>query len=152
MSEKFKKEDLRLFIRHPSDIPIEICSADISLPKEKILDNISVGGLSFISNMPFEENSVILIKIPLVNPVFEAKGMVIWCNNENQSYDIGVAFIETKDAFRIRMVEQICHIEHYKKEIQEKEGRLLTGREAALEWINKYAGSFQKEISEEIKK
>jgi hypothetical protein len=54
-----------------------------------------------------------------------------------------VEFIESKDAFRIRMVEQICHIEHYKNEIREKEGRLLNGREAALEWINKYAGSFE---------
>ena len=55
---------------------------------------------------------------------------------------MGVSFVDPDDAFRTRMVEQICHIEHYKKEILEKEGRELTGEEAALEWIKRYAGRF----------
>jgi hypothetical protein len=40
------------------------------------------------------------------------------------------------------MAEQICRIEEYKKEIREKEGRLLDGTDAALEWIRKYAKDF----------
>ena len=42
----------------------------------------------------------------------------------------------------MRMVEQVCHIEHWKKEIREKEGRELTGEQAAMEWIKKYAKDF----------
>ena len=35
--------------------------------------------------------------------------------------------------------------ENYKKEILEEEGRVLTGEQAAIEWINKYAKDFDKE-------
>jgi hypothetical protein len=40
------------------------------------------------------------------------------------------------------MVEQVCHIENYKKEVYQTEGRLLTAEEAAVEWIHKYASQF----------
>ena len=40
------------------------------------------------------------------------------------------------------MIEQICHIEHYRKEVERLEGRALSAHEAAGEWISKYAGDF----------
>jgi hypothetical protein len=40
------------------------------------------------------------------------------------------------------LVEQVCHIEQYKKEVFLKEGRLLSGDEAAAEWIEKFANQF----------
>jgi hypothetical protein len=40
------------------------------------------------------------------------------------------------------MVEQICHIEAYRRNILQTEGRVLDGRSAALEWIDKYAADF----------
>jgi hypothetical protein len=43
---------------------------------------------------------------------------------------------------RARMVEQVCHIENYKKVVYQAEGRLLTAEEAAMEWISKYASQF----------
>jgi hypothetical protein len=36
----------------------------------------------------------------------------------------------------------VCHIENYKKEIYQTEGRVLSPEEAAMEWINKYAAQF----------
>ncbi len=41
-----------------------------------------------------------------------------------------------------RMVEQICHIEQYKNEILKAEGRQLDSKQAALEWIQKFASEF----------
>jgi hypothetical protein len=38
------------------------------------------------------------------------------------------------------VVEQVCHIENYKKVVYQAEGRLLTAEEAAMEWIGKYPG------------
>ena len=149
---KHEGGEMRTYIRHPSDIPIEIHSENKDETKEESLNNVSVGGLAFQSEVPFDENSVVSVRIPLVQPIFEAKGKVSWCRKEDDHYDVGIEFIETKDGFRVRMVEQICHIEHYKREVKEKEGRSLSGREAALEWISKYAGSFQNEILREIEK
>ena len=40
------------------------------------------------------------------------------------------------------MVEQICHIEQYRREVLKKEGRRLSSEEAASEWIVKYASDF----------
>jgi hypothetical protein len=122
------------------------------VPKEGSICDVSAGGLAFFSENAYEPNTSLKIKIQLVNPVFEAGARVVWCNRSGNLYEVGVEFLETKDAFRIRMVEQICHIEHYKNEIKEKEGRLLNGREAALEWINKYADSFERLASAQSEK
>lgn len=40
------------------------------------------------------------------------------------------------------MVEQLCHIEHYKAEVLAREGRQLDGEQAAREWIRKFAHGF----------
>jgi predicted ATPase len=141
-------ENMRTFIRHPSDIPIEIHSEGGAPETERHLNNVSAGGLSFKSAAPLAERSIITVRISIVKPAFEATGRVVWCRQENGIYDIGVEFTETRDVFKARMIEQVCHIEHYKKEIREKEGRELSGREAALEWIDKYAKKFQAETIE----
>jgi hypothetical protein len=37
------------------------------------------------------------------------------------------------------MVEQICHIEHYRRAVRESQSRTLSSQEAAIEWIECYA-------------
>jgi len=132
----------RRYIRHPADVPIYV-SSPVSLPdKERALSNISFGGLCFSSEVPFEYGTVIAIKISYVRPPFEARGRVVWCARKAASFDVGVEFDGEGDAFRARMVEQVCRIERYKEEVLKNEGRELTGTQAALEWINKYAEKF----------
>ena len=140
MSEK--KVTKREFIRHSTDMPIEIQMDAVVSNAKEYLSNISTGGLCFKSKVRIEENSIIDIKIPLTKPIFEARGKVVWCRKTGGSYEVGVEFIDRNDAFRVRMVEQVCYIQRYKDEIFAKEGRSLTGTEAALEWINKFAGKF----------
>jgi hypothetical protein len=134
---------MRSYIRHPSDIPIEY-QADSNEPmcgKER-LNNIGNGGLSFTSENALHEGTVVTIRINYVSPQFEVRGRVAWCHRENDHFIIGVSFMEEADLFRFRMVEQICHIEHYKSKVQAEEGRSLTGEQAAREWIKKFAGKF----------
>ncbi len=134
---------MRSYIRHPADIPIQIDSQqaanDVAF---KQLSNVSHGGLAFESPEKMTRGSVIKLRITLVEPEFEAEGIVTHCSHEQDHYVIGVEFIHRDDLYVARMVEQICHIEHYRKEIAEREGRHLTGQEAAREWIDKYAASF----------
>jgi len=148
---------MRSFIRHPSDIPIEIHpfhgaareQVTTAVREREYLNNVSTGGISFKSGIPLQMDAVVTIRIPVVKPAFEAKGKVVWCHKENDHYNVGAEFIELRDMFRARMVEQVCRIEHYKKEIYEREGRALSGQEAALEWIRKFAPSFQDDVVEE---
>ncbi|MCB4791349.1 MAG: PilZ domain-containing protein [Elusimicrobia bacterium] len=135
-------ENKRKYERHNLEIPIKIQLGDIVFDKTEYLNDISMSGLSFKSKSPIDKETIIYIKIPLLKPVFEAKGKVVWCKKAEGYYNVGIKFIEIADSFKLRMVEQICHIEKYKKEICKNENRQVTGEEAALEWIRKYAKSF----------
>jgi Tfp pilus assembly protein PilZ len=133
---------MRNYIRHPSDIPIEIKAENAPSGEIDKLNNISHGGLSFYTENSVNVGIIIRLKIPLIDPSFEVYAKVSWCIPHNHNYNIGVEFIDINDAYKTRMVEQICHIEKYKKDILEKEGRKLSGQEAAHEWIVKYADEF----------
>ncbi|PCJ18370.1 MAG: pilus assembly protein PilZ [Gammaproteobacteria bacterium] len=133
---------IRNYIRHPSDIPIEIHASDLKSPNTLNMVNISIGGLSYQSDYFIEPGLVISIRIPTISSQFEVNGEVTWCRKSDDKFDVGIQFNEQHDLFSTRMIEQICHIEHYKRLVEEQENRILTGEEAALEWIEKYAATF----------
>jgi len=133
---------MRKYIRHPATIPIFYDQIDIAAKRKDLLKNISLGGLCFQAKRAIGEGTVLLIQIPLITPIFQERGMVVWCQQTNSHYDVGVRFMAKESNFRIRMVEQVCYIEKYKQDLVEKEGRELSSEEAALEWIRKFARDF----------
>ncbi len=133
---------MRQYIRHPSDIPIDYILNQGEIQKKENVNNISQGGLSFRTTVNIDPGAAILIRIPIRKPTFEAKGMVVWCRKANKHYDVGVRFADRNTELGIRMVEQVCYIEQYRREILQREGRKLSGEEAAVEWIKKYAKDF----------
>lgn len=133
---------MRSYIRHPSDIPIEFQQGSVATAATQTLVDVSCGGLSFVTQSPIETASVITVRICYVEPAFEAPCRVTWCRRGQDEFLIGVEFLHAEDEYRARMVEQVCHIEHYKKEVLELEGRVLTGEQAAREWIRKFAKDF----------
>ena len=52
------------------------------------------------------------------------------------------ATVATQDDFQTRMEAQCQQIERYRLEVLRNEGRELSQDEAALEWIERYAESF----------
>ena len=135
--------NLRSYIRHPSDIPISIDSIDSQARQlRQQLSNVSQGGLAFESTNSMEAGSIIRLRISLVQPEFIMEGVVTHCDKEEDHYIIGVKFVRPDDQYVARMVEQICHIEHYRKEVALREGRKLSAEQAANEWIEKFAASF----------
>ncbi len=148
----------RQFIRHPSEIPIEysITQAPLCYNMDTV-SNVSEGGLSFHSTTYIEPQQWLHLYIPIDENYFEADAQVKWCRaqcsphkaqqQENTSYDVGVSFRNSEEAFSARMVEQVCYIEEYKKRVEEKEGRQLSSDQAAAEWIEKYADDFPSVIN-----
>ena len=133
----------RRFIRHTADVPLEIRAVPGSAPVVQQGTNVSEGGLAFVADACLDPEETIEIRIPEVDPPFEAHGRVVWCRPEDDGrYLVGVQFLDATDTFRARMVEQVCTIEKYRKDVQEQEGRELDPQEAAAEWIQKYAGRF----------
>ena len=48
-----------------------------------------------------------------------------------------------QDAFRLRMEQQCHQIKQYRQSMLRECGRLLSPDEAALEWIERYAATFE---------
>jgi PilZ domain len=134
---------MRQFIRHPADVPIQIRSDTGGAYAGRAAENVSYGGLAFSTDAAIEPDTLIGLLIPHVQPPFEVSAArVAWCRHEGERYLIGVQFPDSEVAFRVRMVEQVCHIKNYRKLILEHEGRELTTEEAAVEWMGRYASSF----------
>ena len=140
------KTTIRKFIRHPTDVPIQVSLDWVEDDNDDTVDqtitNVSLGGLAFVSSKPLEVLQRVRVSIPVLQQDNHLVGNVVWCEKSGQAYEIGIEFERSRDVFRLRMIEQICHIEHYRKEVEEREGRKLNSQEAAKEWISKYAGDF----------
>jgi len=144
---------MRNYIRHPADIPIELIpetnplalsqSVDDEMKIER-MENVSFGGLMFQSAIPYTQNRSMRVKINSIQPEFEAHATVSWCRRTGRSYLVGLEFTDDETEYKVRMVEQICHIMHYRNRVLEKEGRSLNNEEAAKEWIEQYASEFPK--------
>ena len=132
----------RRFIRHPADIPIEFSATDGEPVSRAHARDVSFGGLAFQTDHCPGKGTIIHLRIPTVSPSFETRGVVVWCQRLGERYEVGVRFLDSSEAFKARMVEQICHIEQYKRDVLQREGRKLSGGAAAREWIEKYAANF----------
>ena len=133
----------RKYIRHPSDIPLKYALIDNPRQAAKATKNISFGGLSFSAHQALKVDSWLTISIDLYNNHFEMDAQVCWCHALNNAcYDVSVNFSDNLDAFSARMIEQLCYIECYKRQVLKNEGRKLTSDEAAKEWIEKFATEF----------
>ena len=137
---------IRRYIRHPTDVPIrvtlDVVDDDSDDSDDETLTNVSLGGLSFVSKQSLQVDQIVRVSIPVLKKDNHLSGKVVWCEQSQNGYEIGIEFEGSKDVFRLRMIEQICHIEHYRKEVKLAEGRELNSEEAANEWITQYAGDF----------
>ena len=93
-------------------------------------------------HLPLEVLERVTVIIPVLNRNNQLSGNVVWCEKTDRGYEIGIKFERSRDAYRLRMIEQICHIEHYRKEVERLEGRRLDSQQAAEEWIARYAKDF----------
>ena len=137
---------IRKFIRHPAEVPIRVSLERVvdeaDDPNEQTITNVSLGGLAIVSDKPIAQLERVRISIPMLGEDNDLVGNVVWCEKAPDGYEVGVEFDRSRDVYRMRMIEQICHIEHYRKEVARLEGRDLSSQEAAREWISRYAGDF----------
>ncbi|GAB4062617.1 PilZ domain-containing protein [Uliginosibacterium sediminicola] len=132
----------RAYLRHPTDIPIRIKVMAVAEQRHAPLKDVCIGGLACRIEYALEIGTPVNVCIDCVSPPFEAAGRVVWCRQCDGRHELGIQFMQEEDAYAARMVEQICHIEHYRNEVLRREGRLLDGHSAATEWIGKYAADF----------
>lgn len=106
------------------------------------LNNVSLGGLSFLSPQPLPSESHVSVSFPLLDQQHSLTGRVVWSRKHGQGYEVGLQFDDPDQLYCLRMIEQVCHIEHYRSEVAQLEGRQLSSEEAATEWIARFASEF----------
>ncbi|WP_299177912.1 PilZ domain-containing protein [uncultured Neptuniibacter sp.] len=134
----FVMGDKKVFIRHPEEFPIEL------RPQDSHMNPHHSSSLQLVchSDIPFESGDNITIKIPSIASNLEVLGTIQSCEGTHNGYELGIAFTNIDALMRIRILEQLCYIQRYRKHVHEFEGRELSDQDAALEWIGKYAHLF----------
>lgn len=140
---------MRKYIRHPSSIPVELSMADSTAGSSDGADNaagihnlsnIGEGGFACAVQRPLPIGARVELRIPLIWPDYRACGVVAWCRR-GPPCEIGIAF-SGHDLFKTKMIEQLCQIEDYRRQLETGEGRTLSSEAAAREWIALYAQDF----------
>ncbi|WP_374673191.1 PilZ domain-containing protein [Ideonella sp.] len=134
---------MRQFIRHAIDVPVRVGFTPGETPGAYHTHDIGEGGLAFRCSCAVPAGRDIDVCIDSVDPPFRAQAQVAWCRPHVVSgYELGVRFLDAEDAFRARMVAQVCAIEDYRRSVRRTEGRELGAEEAAAEWIERHAADF----------
>tara|TARA_R110000851_G_scaffold141976_2_gene280154 strand:+ start:106277 stop:106693 length:417 start_codon:yes stop_codon:yes gene_type:complete len=132
---------MRQFIRHPTDFPIMVSSEDSSSSYQASLCNISQGGLACRLPRAYSAGTAVTLYIPSLQTDCRVSGRVTRCFPCTKGFRVGIQFNDKTESFKSRMVEQVCLIEHYRREL-DREGRVLDSETAAQEWIARFGSRF----------
>lgn len=125
------------YIQHPADTPLRLVVRPAPAPARAPLP------LGLICNTldAFSAGTLVEIASPRLAPHMSGTGQIVWCRRERDAYQVGVAFYSAQDLYSIRMLEQLCHIEHYRQLLSD-DGKPVSRETAAREWIEKFAAHF----------
>lgn len=129
-------------IHHPEQVPVEIQALGYSEAFPDPADGGYLGELAVHCASRFRVGAIVELHVPQLDAGTGLHGHVIWLHKVGHGYLIGISFQGESEAFRMRMIEQLCHIEAYRKDVVAKQGRILTREEAAAEWIARYSEDF----------
>lgn len=130
------------FIKHPPDIPLD-CAITSNQPYINAhVSGVHDGGMVFEAQSSLPIGARVMLTVSLNGAEMPLNGIITHCIQvEDHKCDVGVQFEQDNEHYAMRMIEQACHIEHYRRLANER-GRSLSEDEAAQEWIAKYAARF----------
>ncbi|WP_210396007.1 hypothetical protein [Motiliproteus sediminis] len=100
------------------------------------------GGLRCRWCIPHRPGSLVEVTISAFQQQTSALALVVECELDDDGYRFELHFLDQQQAFAVRMMEQLCHINSYSRLVSRTEGRQLGGNAAALEWIDRFAEQF----------
>lgn len=132
---------MRRFIRHPTEFPILVFSIDSANGDEASLCDISQGGVACSLRNELSPGTCVTLGIPSLQQEYRVSGLVVRCIRIANGYRVGIQFSDEVETFKSKMVEQVCQIEHYRRELHRR-GRTLDSEAAAREWIERFGSQF----------
>jgi len=133
MNTKLKK-----LIRHPRQVPVSIQSIET----DAVNNVVYLGELAVYSESTFPIGTKVMLHIEMPNTDAKLSGKIIWSHKSKYGHLLGISFQSESEAYRMRMIEQLCNIEAYRENLRTKEDRHLNREEAAAEWIARYSKDF----------
>ena len=139
----FARTDSNLhgFIHHPPGLPI-LCKTLKNKAAHSVSSEAGNIGLCFEWEHYIKPGSLLQIEIPLRGEIQKFSGRGILVRSKDSGFEIGIWLDNKSDSARIRIVEQICHIEVYLKHKRHHEGPFVSPERVAQEWINRFASRF----------
>lgn len=138
----FEDDLLEGFIKHPERFPLKFKRIPFwQRSKIETTQNSNIG-LTFSSKEHQKPGSIIEVTIPTRKEIHHFMGKVVMIKESEGHYEIGIWLLNAEDGPKLRIVEQICHIELYLNDKRRKEGPFLSREKLTEEWINRFASSF----------
>jgi len=128
-------------IHHPDNILIHCQRLDQAYNKQPV-HLFHSPHLHFNSLTAFKHNTRLRLTLHIQNDNHDFQAVVTHSQAHLTGFHIQVGFESYDEAFRLRMIEQVCHIETYREELYRQQGRRLCYENAAQEWIERYANAF----------
>lgn len=140
--DDFQSELLQGFIKHPKRFPLQFRRLRFWQNPKIDIDPDSNTGLTFSSKEYQKPGSIIEVTIPTRKETHHFMGKVVMVKESDEHYEIGLWLVNAEDAPKLRIVEQICHIELYLNDKRYKEGPFLSQEKLTEEWISRFASGF----------
>ena len=138
----FENDLLQGFIQHPKRFPFQFRRLRFWERSKIEMTQSSNVGLTFSSEEYQKPGSIIEVIIPTRKETHRFLGKVVMVKESDTDYEIGIWLLNIEDGPKLRIVEQICHIELYLNDKRYKEGPFLSREKLTEEWINRFASSF----------
>ncbi len=140
--DDFQNDLLEGFIQHPKRFPLNFRRLRFWQSSKINVSPDSNTGLIFSSKEYQKPGSIIEVTIPTRKEIHYFMGKVVMVKEADDSYETGIWLINSEDAPKLRIVEQICHIELYLNDKRYKEGPFLSPEKLTEEWISRFASGF----------
>jgi c-di-GMP-binding flagellar brake protein YcgR len=141
----------RRFIRHPLCFPLTYKilngrSVKSSDDKRSMTINISMGGILFAAKKAVEAGTMILLRMPFQNKVFNVRAKVVHCDKSKETglFNIGAAFHRLSAAYKVKLIEQMYLISEFRDLRSIQLGREMSLEAASREWIKRYSARFKR--------
>jgi len=142
MTPKPVRDEQTGFIHHPAGFPFASRRVWFGERCPTQGRNTGTFGVIFVSEKYVRPGTTLEVDIPLRNETVQFRGKVVLVRQTDSHFEIGLWPLHHEDANRVRIVEQICHIESYLQEKKYRDGPYILNRDrTAAEWIAKYASS-----------
>lgn len=129
------------FVAHPKDIPLHIEEVSTQSFQANAMETNGFAGIICLTPQAYNPGQCVQLKLAEIDPNFCVTGRIVWCDKEADEFRVAIEFPCKDDCYCVRMVEQLSHIEHYRRQAKQQ-GRRLNFNDAAAEWIQKFAASF----------